>query len=113
MVAKTKVIGQPLPPAAFLVARQSKRTGRKPYKLKLVTNKIGRDAAANDLILDDETVSAEHAVIKYENGSFVLYDLASRNGTRLNGNNIQRQSLMDGDVIQLGSVSLVFKEVKD
>ncbi len=112
MVAKTKVMGQQLPPEAFLVIRRGKRVGKKPHRLKHTVYRIGRDPSVNDLVLDDETVSAEHATVKYENGGFVLYDLASSNHTYLNGETITKQTLMDGDVIKLGNVKLVFKEVK-
>ncbi|MBN1995397.1 MAG: FHA domain-containing protein [Anaerolineae bacterium] len=113
MVAKTKIMGQPPLPEAFLVIRSGVRSPKKPQRIGHTTYRIGRDTATNDLILDDEHVSAEHAVIKYENNRFVLYDLASRNRTYLNDKSIEKQALLDGDVIQLGKVKLVFKEVKD
>jgi pSer/pThr/pTyr-binding forkhead associated (FHA) protein len=67
---------------------------------------------ACDFILDDDSISAEHARVKEERGQFVLYDLASTNGTYLNGSRIERSALVDGDVITLGDTKLVFKEVK-
>lgn len=107
---QTELLHQQPERTGFLVVRGGKRHG-KSFKLGPV-NRMGRDAT-NYVSLDfDSTVSAHHAVIKFEHGQFVLYDLASSNQTFLNGHPIQKQALMDDDVIQLGNVTLVFKEVK-
>jgi pSer/pThr/pTyr-binding forkhead associated (FHA) protein len=110
MVDPTVILGKPPPPSAWLVVRTGRHTGR-DYRLGTQTN-IGRDGVSCDFVLDDDSVSARHARIKHERGQFVLYDLASTNGTRLNGDRIQRAALVDGDEIALGDVKLVFKEVK-
>ncbi len=109
MVDKTQILGQPLPPAGFLVERRSGRR-EKIHNLGHVT-KIGRDPRG-DIILDHESVSGQHAVVKFENGRFFLYDLASTNRTLLNNKAIQKQMLMDGDTIQVGVIMLVFKETR-
>lgn len=110
MVQKTEIIGQPPPPVGWLVVRSGRRSGR-DYRLAVQTT-VGRDAMQCDLILDDESVSAEHATIKYERGQFVLYDLASTNGTFLNGEKVQRTPLADGDAITFGHTKVVFKMVE-
>ena len=71
---------------------------------------IGRDPNRADILLDDDTVSREHARIKYENGQFVLYDLGSTTGTFVNQNRIQRQMLYDDDRITLGRVEMLYKK---
>ena len=66
---------------------------------------IGR-GRANDVILDpflDPTVSAQHAEIRFEEDTFILYDMGSLNGTYLNGNHVRRATLHDGDEIGLGA----------
>ncbi len=78
---------------------------------------IGRDGQSNDIVLDDPAVSRQHAKIRLEEGTrkrepqFYIYDLASANGTFVNGRRIQRQLLKDGDQIRLGETTLVFKTV--
>ena len=104
----TRFIGEPTPVTAWLVQKSGDRAG-KQYSLAQARSTIGRDATECDIVLDDDTVSAEHAAVLYENGQFALYDLASTNGTFLNERRIQRQPLMDDDVVQLGEVMLVFK----
>lgn len=70
---------------------------------------IGR-ARANDMVLDDASVSSQHCRIRPEQGRFVLYDLKSTNGTMVNGRRVDRHLLDEGDVIQMGETSLQFRK---
>jgi len=108
--APTKRLGEAPPVTAWFVMRSGPRAG-KQFGLSTGRNIIGRDASRCDLILDDASVSAQHAQVRYERGQFVIYDLASTNGTFVNNRRIQRQSLMDNDVVRLGNTTLVFKSV--
>jgi hypothetical protein len=106
----TELIFKSSLPTAWLVHSLPGHTGRQ-LPLRAGRNTIGRDGSRCQVTLDDPTVSAEHAAIVFEHGRFVLYDLASRNHTYLNGQRIQRQMLYDGDEIRLGNNVLVFKRV--
>lgn len=97
-------------PESWLVLRTGPRTGQQ-FGLKRGRNTVGRDSTRADIVLDDETVSAEHARIQFEQGQFYVYDLASTNGTYVNNRSVQKQMLMDGDVLRLGDAQLVFKRV--
>lgn len=70
---------------------------------------IGR---GNDchLTLPERQVSRQHIRIMNESGNYVLYDLGSKNGTHLNGEQVQgTASLHDGDEIQIAlAVRMVF-----
>lgn len=110
MLEPTRIMGAPPPTTAWLVIRSGLRAGR-DCRLGAQTT-IGRDGIGCDLVLDDDSISAQHARIKMERGEFVLYDLASTNGTFLNGQRIQRAALADDDVILIGSTRLIFKEVR-
>lgn len=68
---------------------------------------IGRDGGC-DLSIMDATVSHRHAHLKYAYGKWVIKDLGSRNGTRVNHQRIETAALYDGDKVQVGSVKLVF-----
>lgn len=83
----------------------------KQFGLANGRNIIGRDGTRSDFILDDDLISGQHAQVRFENGQFVVYDLASTNGTFVNNRRVQRQSLMDNDVIRLGNTQFVFKAV--
>src|SRR5205085_11561655 len=45
---------------------------------------IGR-SARNDIMLEDDWISAEHVRVRRLNGAWLAEDLGSTNGTRLNG----------------------------
>ena len=67
--------------------------GRRPY---------------NDVMLDDLTVSGEHAVLHARDGRTVIHDLNSRNGTLVNGVPIAQRDLADGDRIEIGIYRLQY-----
>jgi pSer/pThr/pTyr-binding forkhead associated (FHA) protein len=79
------------------------------FALQKEVTAIGRDGTKNEIILDDTSVSREQAKVRLESGDFYIYDLASTNATRVNGDEITKHRLQDGDRITLGSVELVFK----
>lgn len=69
---------------------------------------IGR-STESAIFLDDVTVSRSHAQIKREgNGSFILIDNSSLNGTYLNNISVQKNVLKSGDEIQIGKFHFVF-----
>jgi len=70
---------------------------------------IGRADEA-DVKVDDHGVSRKHAMIEiYSREQFYLSDLASQNGTWLNGMRVRTTKLLHGDLIRIGST--VFKLV--
>ncbi|MBV9279438.1 MAG: FHA domain-containing protein [Chloroflexi bacterium] len=65
---------------------------------------IGRDND-NDVILTDTFVSAEHAKLSWNGRGWVLEDLGSTNGTRVNGKPVHRSTpIKPGDTIEFGRV---------
>jgi hypothetical protein len=67
---------------------------------------IGR-LDTNDIVLDDYKVSREHAVLKFNGSEFMLLDLASTQGTYVNGERIDRCNLEFDDKIQIVNHQLV------
>lgn len=64
---------------------------------------IGRDPA-NRIVVDDLMVSRRHAELRTgSDGSRVLVDLASHNGTYVNGARITRAAVRDHDLLTVGS----------
>lgn len=68
---------------------------------------VGREEG-NSLRLNDERVSRFHAKVQQVDGDYVLTDLESTNGTRVNGNVIQIRRLRFGDRITVGRSLLLF-----
>jgi predicted component of type VI protein secretion system len=67
--------------------------GRRPY---------------NDVCLDDLTVSGEHAVVRTIKGERFILNLNSRNGCFVNSISVEKQLLVDGDIIDIGAFRLKF-----
>lgn len=67
---------------------------------------VGREKSC-DLMLDEKTVSAEHARLSYHHGNWWVEDLHSRNGTFLNLELLAAQTVLtSGDELQVGQVKL-------
>jgi hypothetical protein len=86
---------------------QIKREDNTPVRVEAERFLIGRGPQC-DMVISSPRVSREHAVITKENGSYVLKDLGSSNGTWLNGERLTRRELTNGDVIVLGTEALTF-----
>jgi phosphoserine phosphatase RsbU/P len=71
---------------------------------------IGR-AADCGLVLDRSGISKKHAQILFDEEQFLIQDLQSKNGTLLNGSPIKQSKLSDRDLISMGGVDLVFRQV--
>lgn len=67
--------------------------GRRPY---------------NHIVLDNLSVSGDHAIFQYEDGAFYVEDLNSTNGTSVNGVKVKRQQLWHGDIIGIAKFRLRF-----
>lgn len=61
-----------------------------------------------DITLDDASVSRRHARIRREGQDYVIEDLRSTNGVRVNGTERDYARLDHGDELELGSVRLSF-----
>ena len=67
---------------------------------------LGR-APDNTIVLNDSAVSNRHACIRQDNGTWLLEDLGSQEGTLLNELLLSTTtSLADGDIIGIGEMRL-------
>lgn len=63
----------------------------------------------NDIHIDHGSVSGHHAVLTLDGEDFVLQDLNSTNGTRVNGAKISQHKLTRGDLVQAGNIQLSYE----
>ncbi len=84
--------------------------GDRQFPLVGKTFSLGR-TKDNNVVFTSNKVSRRHALVHAQGGSeFSLVDLGSSNGTHLNGRRvIHPVVLQDGDVIQIGEESMVFR----
>jgi len=77
-----------------LLTKDRSTIGRRPY---------------NDVVIDNLAVSGEHALIQMVGDTAVLEDLGSTNGTFVNGRAVRKQTLADGDVIEIGRCAVRYQ----
>jgi hypothetical protein len=81
--------------------------GGKKHEITSPRVVLGRSRAC-DIRVDDLNVSRRHAEIRQEGATYWILDLDSMNGTSLNGKQVERERLRDGDRIVVGSTEIVF-----
>jgi hypothetical protein len=69
---------------------------------------IGR-SRESDIVIDDPNVSRKHAELRARDGGWVVVDLGSTNGVKVNGRRAKETPLQPGDEIMLGLVRLEFE----
>lgn len=114
---KTEVLNRQPPALAWLVVSEGNRAGH-DFRLSENTS-IGRDPS-NDIVLDDSSLSGQHARIKMEEDKvFFLYDLASTNGvfvypkTGSDWERVYRYELREGDKVKMGRTVMHFMSINE
>ena len=110
---KTRIVKKTTPAFAWLVCIDRQFAGKK-FDVKLGITSIGR-GSENDVVVGDDSISKEHAKIKYFEGEdkYKVYDLVSTNGTLINGEKVEApMEIKDGDRVTFGEINFVFKRVQ-
>src|SRR5262245_32671009 len=97
------------PVVGWLVALNGTLKGH-DFRIRDGKNVIGT-AADTDIVLTDQYMSARHAVIRHEEGMFVIVDLDSTNGTYVNDQRCSKEELIDNDRVRLGRTEMKFKSL--
>ena len=72
---------------------------------------VGRDPT-NQIVINDLSVSREHAAIVAVGNDHIIEDLTSANGTIVNGKRMSRRILQHGDVVEFGAFHLRYLNLK-
>lgn len=83
----------------------------KEYNLDQPSTKIGR-REGNDIQIDNLAVSGNHAKIQKADGSYIIVDLKSTNGTFVNRKKVVQAKLNHMDEITIGKHTLIFEDEK-
>lgn len=79
---------------------------RRSYRYTIAEVRIGRDPAS-DCLLDDLTVSSDHACLSFRQGQWWVEDRGSKNGTFLNQEQVSQPLVITtGDKLRFGQVIL-------
>jgi pSer/pThr/pTyr-binding forkhead associated (FHA) protein len=105
-IVSAQVSGEP---AGTLSVTSGPRAGDKVPVRGEVT--IGRENA--DLVIPEDAVSRSHAAVRANDAGLEIEDLASSNGTYVNGRRITgTQALSDGDELRIGATTIAVEVAK-
>ncbi len=107
-------------PGVFdVVAEVREGPGGGPYAALVLADgtrvELGEDPVAIgrlddcEIQLSDKNVSRRHAEVRREGAGFVVVDLDSTNGTKVNGARVKQRELADGDEVTVGATTLRFE----
>ncbi|MDA3926654.1 MAG: FHA domain-containing protein [Kiritimatiellae bacterium] len=90
---------------ACLVILDGPLKGQKSALDKDIT-RIGR-RDTNDWAVQDESVSGTHCEIEKDDSGYILRDLGSTNGTKVNNEEIKEQRIFRNDILLVGEVPMM------
>jgi len=110
-ISQTMVFAAPVVDAPAARLREVRPNGtEREIELDGAPLTIGR-ASDNGLVIHDTRVSRHHARLQARRGALVFTDLASTNGSRVNGSRVAEVALGEGDRIEIGDTVLVVESV--
>ncbi len=68
---------------------------------------VGR-VADNKIQIEHASISGHHAVLKLDGLDYVIKDLDSTNGSRVNGEKVTEQKMRRNDILRLGNIELLY-----
>ncbi|PIR18081.1 MAG: hypothetical protein COV46_01450 [Deltaproteobacteria bacterium CG11_big_fil_rev_8_21_14_0_20_49_13] len=76
---------------------------------KDTSNETGSFKRTSDVILDDVSISRLHAMLFFGESGVGILDLVSKNGTYVNGEEVESRLLKRGDAVEFGETKVVFE----
>lgn len=94
---------------AWVRVLRGRNEGRE-YVITKPRTVLGRNELSDIGLFGDPGIAPAHAVIEMQAGRHVLHDGGAPVGTFVNGQRVQSAQLRDGDIIQIASMQLEFRE---
>ncbi len=88
-----------------MLAQLIPQQGGPPITLHSAITIVGRSSRLCDLVIDHTSISKQHCILVKTDGLLYLRDLASTNGTRVNGQRVIRGALLPGDQLSFSGIS--------
>jgi pSer/pThr/pTyr-binding forkhead associated (FHA) protein len=96
-----------IPPGAFFIV-----DGNRHIPLEKPVVSIGRHLE-NQIALADPLISRRHVQLRAREGQFLLTDLGSKHGTRVNSIPVSECLLAAGDVVRIGHTELIYGDERE
>jgi FHA domain-containing protein/von Willebrand factor type A domain-containing protein len=97
------------PAVGWIVATSGKHADQ-TFKLKPARTLIGTGGDC-DVKVEDQFMSSHHCEVRFQGGSFKLFDLGSTNGIVVNDKKVAEHELVDNDQFRLGRTEFKFKSI--
>ena len=92
---------------ACLIAMDGPVKGQRVTRVNPIT-RVGR-REGNDWVLVDGSVSGTHCEIERNESGFLIRDLGSTNGTKVNNEPVKEQPLYRNDIILIGEIPVMIE----
>lgn len=86
---------------------QSEEFSGSTFELNASPMTLGR-VEDNQIEINHNSVSSSHAELVFDENDYVVRDLESTNGTRVNGERINEQKLRKGDNVRFGNIEFIY-----
>jgi uncharacterized protein YbaR (Trm112 family) len=90
------------------IAKQFRKTS-KSSPVHEGSEQLGMFRRTSDIVLTDLSLSRLHAMIFADEGQVGILDLVSKNGTYVNGQEVESRILQKGDIVEMGETKIVFE----
>lgn len=88
------------------ITRQFRKAGKEKAK---ESGELGTFKRTSDITIDDAAVSRLHAMLFFDEVGVGILDLVSKNGTFVNGEEVESRLLRKHDTIEIGESKIVFE----
>ncbi len=102
--------GRPLDPSSRHLLKDVDQVRLGRGKRRDAARVTGGGRRRLELSLPDTAMSESHALLSRIHGRWLLEDQGSKNGSIINGRPVQRAQLEDGDLLELGTSFLLFRD---
>lgn len=87
---------------------QSEEQAGQIFDLGSDSYRIGR-INENEIVIPHKSISSHHAELNKEGNDYLVKDLDSTNGTRVNGERIKTAKLRRNDLLRVGNIELLYE----
>lgn len=87
---------------------QSEEQAGQVFDLKGEVCRVGR-INENEIVIQHKSISSHHAEFVLDGNDYLIKDLDSTNGSRVNGERIRSIKLRKGDLVRVGNIELIYE----
>ncbi len=87
---------------------QSEEQAGQIFNLNGESSRVGR-INENEIVIQHKSISSHHAEFILDGNDYLIKDLDSTNGTRVNGERVKSVKLRKGDFVRVGNIEMIYE----